>query len=75
MSVQVKPTGILKSYTGDESPVLVDASGENIREVLSKLRIPSEMVAMVVVNGILVEKDYIPQDQDVVQLIPLIGGG
>jgi hypothetical protein len=75
MSIQVKPTGILKSYSAGESPILVEASGVNIREILAMIHVPSEMVAMVLVNGILQEKDYIPQDHDIIQLIPLIGGG
>ena len=33
------------------------------------------MIAIVLVNGVLQEKDYAIRDQDIVQLIPLIGGG
>jgi hypothetical protein len=75
MSIEVKPVGILKNYSAGQSPVLVEPSGETIREILTRLNIPSEMVAMVVINGTLQEKDFIPLDRDVIQLIPLIGGG
>jgi sulfur carrier protein ThiS len=78
MAAQVKPTGLLKSYTGGRALISIAASelsDKSIRDILKSLNIPSEMVAMVLVNKILQEKDYIIQDGDVVQLVPLIGGG
>jgi molybdopterin converting factor small subunit len=78
MAAQIKPTGLLKSYTGGQPLILIQASelnGKSIRDFLIYLKIPSEMVAMVLVNSILQEKEYLVQDGDVIQLVPLIGGG
>ncbi len=46
-----------------------------VRECLVKIKVPPELVAMVMVNGSLQDKDYVIQEQDVIQLIPLVGGG
>ena len=75
MSVIIKPTGLLKSYTGGHSSLTLDCAGKTVRDCLVEIQVPSELVAMVMVNGLLQEKDYIVQDQDVIQLIPLVGGG
>ncbi len=75
MSVTIRPIGLLKTYASDQSSLAVDCQGMTVRECLVKLNIPSELVAVVMVNGILQEKDYVIQDLDVIQLIPLVGGG
>jgi molybdopterin converting factor small subunit len=78
MVAQIKPTGLLKSYTGEKGVIPLEASefsNKSVRDVLISLNIPSEMVAMVLINGRLQEKDYLIQDGDVIQLVPLIGGG
>ena len=75
MVVTIRPTGLLKTYASEQSSITMDCAGITIRECLVKLKIPSELVAVVMVNGILQDKDYVTQDQDVIQLIPLVGGG
>lgn len=75
MSVEIRPTGLLKGYTGEKSNLTLDFAGKTVRDCLLEISIPSELVAMVLVNGSLQEKDYIVHDQDVIQLIPLVGGG
>ncbi len=75
MSVEIRPTGLLKSYAGEQSNLILDCAGKTVRDCLREISIPSELVAMVLVNGSLQEKDYIVHDQDVIQLIPLVGGG
>ncbi len=75
MSVTIRPSGILKTYASDQSSLTVDCQGMTVRECLTKIKMPSELVAVVMVNGILQEKDYVIQDLDIIQLIPLIGGG
>ncbi len=75
MSVTIQPTGLLKSYAGEQSSLTLDCAGKTVRECLIDILIPSELVAMVMVNGLLQDKEYVVQDQDVIQLIPLIGGG
>ena len=75
MSVNIRPTGLLKSYAKDQSNLTLECAGKTVRECLLEIQIPSELVAMVIVNGLLQEKDYVVHDQDVIQLIPLVGGG
>ena len=78
MSAQIKLTGLLKSYAKDQPVIFIqvtEGSLKSVREYLIALNIPSEMVAMVLINGVLQEKDSAIRDQDIVQLIPLIGGG
>ncbi len=78
MAVQIKPAGLLKSYTGEQAIITIETSelgNKSVRDILLALNIPSGMVAMVLVNGVLQEKDYISRDGDVIQLVPLIGGG
>ncbi len=75
MSITVRPSGLLKTYANDQSSLAMDCEGVTVRECLVMLKIPVELVAVVMVNGILRDKDYVMQDQDVIQLIPLVGGG
>ncbi len=75
MSVTVKPVGLLRPYAGDLPSLSLDCAGMTVRECLVKIKVPPELVAMVMVNGSLRDKDYVIQEQDVIQLIPLVGGG
>jgi sulfur carrier protein ThiS len=75
MSVTIRPTGLLKTYASEQSSLTLDCDGMTVRECLVIVKIPSELVAAVMVNGILKNKDYLIQDRDVIQLIPLVGGG
>ena len=78
MAAQIKLTGLLKSYADGQPVIFIQVTEESlitVRDFLISLKIPSEMIAMVMVNGVLQEKDYAMRDQDIVQLIPLIGGG
>jgi sulfur carrier protein ThiS len=74
MPVLIKPIGILKSYIGGQSEIAVDA-GRTVREAINALSIPSEVVALVMVNDVQQSKDYVVQDGDVVRLLAVIGGG
>lgn len=74
MPAHIKPTGALKSYTGGQAEVDVEA-GRTVREAIAALGIPPEVVAMVLVNDVQRSKDYILQDEDVVRLIMVVGGG
>jgi len=74
MSAQIKLVGILKSYVGGKSEVMV-AAGETIRESIKKLGIPSEIVALVTVNQTQQSKDYVVQEGDVITLLAVVGGG
>ncbi len=75
MSVTIRPAGLLRTYVNEKSTLTMDCEGLTVRECLVRVKIPSELVALVMVNGILQDKDYVIQDQDVVQLLPLVGGG
>ncbi len=74
MSVEIRPVGQLKSLFNNQSVITVDP-GKSVREILIDALIVPEMVSGVVVNGDLQTKDYILQDNDVVKLMGVFGGG
>lgn len=74
MSVQIRPVGSLKNYTGGKQEVMLEA-GLTVREMMVSLGIPPEIVAMVMVNDVHQPKDYCPQDGDVVKIVAIFGGG
>ena len=74
MPAHIKPVGALKSYVGGKTEVAVEA-GRTVREALTVLGIPPEIVAMVLVNDVQQPKDYCMQDGDIVRLIMVVGGG
>ena len=74
MSAHIRPIGTLKSYIGGQTEVAVDA-GRTVRETMTALGIPPEIVALALVNDAQQSKDYVLQDGDVVKLIAVIGGG
>ncbi len=71
---RVRPVGTLKSYIGEQTEVAVDA-GRTVRETMTALSIPPEVVALVLVNDVQQAKDYVVQDGDMVKLIAVVGGG
>ncbi len=73
MSATLQALGILKSYVGNNQ-VNVDA-GITVREMLRALNIPSDVVALVVVNDVPQSKEYRVQDGDVIKLLAVVGGG
>lgn len=74
MSVIVQPMGILKDYTGGENRISLPA-GQTVRQAILEIGIPSDVVALVIVNGEIEQKDYILQEGDFVKLMAVIGGG
>ena len=73
--VILRPIGHLKSMVNDQAELSVPA-GVSIREALALINIPSEVVALVVINGVhQTDKDIILKDGDVVKLMAVIGGG
>lgn len=64
----------MKSYIGGKSEIAVEA-GRTVRETLSALNIPPEVVALVMVNEAQKTKDYVLQEGDVVRVLAVIGGG
>jgi sulfur carrier protein ThiS len=72
---KITPLGLLKRYVGDrETPILTE-EGQTVAEILEALGIPSGLVAIVLINGRQELKNYVLQDGDVVELVPLVGGG
>ena len=75
MSVTLRPIGHLNSLVNDQVDISVP-SGISVREALALIKIPSELVALVVVNGVhTTDKGTILNDGDVVKLMAVIGGG
>ena len=73
--VTLRPIGHLKSMVNDQTEITVPA-GISIRDALALIKVPSELVALVVVNGVhTTEKGTILNDGDVVKLMAVIGGG
>lgn len=75
MPICVVPVGHLRDYIGGQECVAVPAEGKTVREILTDLGIPSEVVAAVLIRDILVPKDHVPQDGDEVKLLSILGGG
>ncbi|HUE97915.1 MAG TPA: MoaD/ThiS family protein [Anaerolineales bacterium] len=75
MPVTLRPIGHLKSAVNDQTELAVPA-GISVREALILIKIPPEVVALVVINGIhQTDKDTILQDGDIIKLMAVIGGG
>jgi sulfur carrier protein ThiS len=74
MSVCIRPAGQLKNLLNHQTEIIVEA-GVTIRETLIMLQIKPELVAGVVVNGVLQSKDYLLQEADEVKLFSIMGGG
>ena len=74
MPACIRPTGQLKSYLNNQSEITVEA-GRTVREILVMLQIKPEVVAGVIVNGDLQSKDYTIQEDDVIKLFSIMGGG
>ena len=75
MPVTLRPIGHLKEMVNDQTELTVPA-GITVREALTLVNIPSEVVALVVINGAhQTDKDIVLNDGDVVKLMAVIGGG
>ena len=75
MTATLRPIGHLKGMVNDKTEITVP-SGISIREALALIKVPSELVALVVVNGVhTTDKGTILNDGDVVKLMAVIGGG
>ncbi|NLM51781.1 MAG: MoaD/ThiS family protein [Firmicutes bacterium] len=49
--------------------------GITVEQAIKVLDIPEEEVSLIMVNGILVQKEYVLKDGDTLALFPPIGGG
>jgi sulfur carrier protein ThiS len=74
MSTLIRPTGMLKDYIGGRAEAAVEP-GQTVREALVALKIPPELIALVMVNDEQQTKDYCLQEGDVVRVMAVLGGG
>ncbi len=74
MAVRVIAVGLLKPSL-PQGEATVDAAGKTAGQVLEELGIDPDLVAMVLVNGRQSPKDAVLCDDDVVKLVPFVGGG
>jgi sulfur carrier protein ThiS len=74
MSVLVRLAGSLRS-TDDHEHEIVLAQARTVGEAVSQLDLPQSMGLVMLVNGRLAHWQTELQDGDVLQLLPVIGGG
>jgi sulfur carrier protein ThiS len=75
MPVTLRPIGHLKDMVNGQTELTVPAE-ISVREALALINIPSEVVALVVINGVhQTDKDTPLKEGDVVKLMAVIGGG
>ncbi len=75
MPVTLLPIGHLKSMVNGQTELSVPA-GISVREALALVNIPSEVVALVVINGVhQTDKEVLLNEGDSVKLMAVIGGG
>ncbi|MCG2769523.1 MAG: MoaD/ThiS family protein [Chloroflexota bacterium] len=73
--VEIIPVGLIKEKFEGKIPHHVAAAGLTVQELLSRLPIQTDLVAFIVVNGRLVSRDHRLSDNDVIKLVPMVGGG
>jgi sulfur carrier protein ThiS len=75
MPVTLRPIGHLKDLVNGQTELTV-AAGLTVRQALQSVKIPPEVVALVVINGVhQTDKDALLDDGDIVKLMAVIGGG
>ena len=75
MPAILRPIGHLKGLVNDQIEITVPA-GISVREALVRVKIPPEVVALVVINGVhQTDKNTVLDEGDVVKLMAVIGGG
>ncbi len=74
MSATIRPFGMLQDYLQGAKEAQV-ASGQTVRQALTSLGIPPEVVALVLVNDQPQDKEYLLQEGDLVKILAVIGGG
>lgn len=72
--VTVIPAGLLTQYVGGRVRLECEA-GATVAEILRALGVPTELVAMALIDNRQVTKDTVPPDGSTLTLLPLIGGG
>ncbi len=65
----------IPGYDPGKGVIAEISSGTPVYELCDKINIPSDMVTIVMVDGKIVEKEYILNGTERVYLFPAIGGG
>lgn len=78
MSVKIRFIGVLKKYqpAEGEDGFWEVAANRTMAEILAETSVEEILIGFIVlVNGLRKSKDYLTQDGDVINLMPLISGG
>jgi sulfur carrier protein ThiS len=75
MKIKIKLYGHLYWYTDKKKEMEIQARQKSIETILNELDIPVGEIAMVTINKNKAELNAIPQDGDLVEVHPVIGGG
>ena len=74
MNIKVKLFATLRDY--DEKEMFIDVNeGTAVIDVVQRLNIPEDEVAIIMVNGRSKKMDYVLKEEDVLALFPAVGGG
>jgi len=78
-TVEVRLYASLRKYhpnRGSSEALIIELDDKaNLANLVDKLKIPKEEIAITMVNGRQEEKSYFLQEGDRIGLFPLIGGG
>ncbi len=74
MPATLKPAAFLKDYCGGQAEVEVP-DGISISAALQQVGIPPFLVALVIVNQEVRNKEYIIQNGDSIVVLGIVGGG
>ncbi len=75
MKVRIKGFGVLRKYIADQGKKLDVPENTTILDIIRKLNINPQLVAVVTVNGELTVKNRTPKDGDEIFLINTASGG
>jgi sulfur carrier protein ThiS len=74
MTATIQTSSGLKSYLDGKDEFKVEA-GRTVLDTLISLNIKPELIALVIVSGEQRSKNYIIQENDIVKVMAIIGGG
>jgi len=76
MKVRIEVSSSLKRYTKGKTCYELDVEqGTKAIDAIKKLGIPEEEVGIISVNGVKAEEDYIINENDKINVFPVIIGG
>ena len=75
MTIVVKCFATLASFQPDDPDAFPVEAGDTIAQVMARLGISPEAVALIFVNNVHRQPETVLQDGDIVGLFPPIGGG